>query len=252
MKSLRSLFFSGVLLCAALLFAQTNAPVAVAETTNTAIIPAPRTSPTNWLARHEGFVEIARQGGVDVLFLGDSITDFWRTRGSNVWNKYYAPRHAANFGISGDRTQHLLWRMGHGELDGVKPKVVVLMIGTNNTGKERNSNVIRNAVPETIAGVQAVVADIRTRLPESKILLLGIFPRGTLDDPQRAQVALVNSVIAKLDDGRMVKYLDIGPQFLAADGALTTDIMPDQLHPSEKGYQIWAAAMEPALAEMLK
>ena len=132
------------------------------------------------------------------------------------------------------------------------PKVVVLMIGTNNTGKERNSDTIRNTVPETIAGVQAVVKDIRAKLPDSKILLLAIFPRGTLDDPQRAQVALINTVIAKLDDGKMVRYLDIDPKFLEADGTLSRNIMPDLLHPNERGYQIWADAMNPTLEEMLK
>ena len=158
-----------------------------------------------WERRHEGFVAIAKRGGVDVLFLGDSITDFWRNRGSNVWNKYYAPRQAANFGISGDRTEHVLWRIDHGELDGIKPKVVVLMIGTNNTGKEKDGKP-RNTVPEVIAGVTAVVRDIRTRLPDSKVLLLGIFPRGNLDDLQRAQVALINTVIAKIgrrEDGEV-------------------------------------------------
>jgi lysophospholipase L1-like esterase len=205
-----------------------------------------------WVARHEGFVQEAKQGGIDILFLGDSITDFWRNRGSNVWNKYYAPRHAANFGISGDRTQHLLWRMDNGELDGIKPRVVVLMIGTNNTGKEKDTGKIRNTVPETIAGVQAVVRELRVKLPDSKILLLAIFPRGTLDDPQRAQVAMVNTVIAGLDDGKMVRYLDIGRKFLEVDGALPKTIMPDLLHPNERGYQIWAAAMEPTLDEMLR
>ncbi len=217
---------------------------------NTAIIPVPRDP--KWVARHEGFVREAQNGGVDILFLGDSITDGWRNRGSNVWNKYYAPRHAANFGVSGDRTQHVLWRMDNGELDGIKPKVVVLMIGTNNTGKEKDTGKIRNTVPETIAGVQAVVRELRAKLPDSKILLLAIFPRGTLDDPQRAQVALVNTVIARLDDGKMVRYLDIDPKFLEADGTLPKNIMPDLLHPNERGYQIWAAAMEPTLDEMLR
>jgi lysophospholipase L1-like esterase len=171
---------------------------------NTAIVPAPRDE--KWMARHEGFVQEARKGGIDILFLGDSITDGWRNKGLNVWNKYYAPRHAANFGIGGDRTQHVLWRMDHGELDGIKPKVVVLMIGTNNTGKENDHKTPRTTVPEVAEGVQAVVNDIRAKLPDSKILLLAIFPRGTLNDPQRAQVALINTVIAKLDDGRMVKF----------------------------------------------
>ena len=217
---------------------------------NTAIIPVPRDP--KWVKRHEDFVAQAKQGGIDLLFMGDSITDFWRNRGSNVWNQYYAPQHAANFGISGDRTQHVLWRMDNGELEGIHPKVVVLMIGTNNTGKERNGKTIRNTVPETIAGVQAVVADIRAKLPDSRILLLAIFPRGTLDDPQRAQVALINTVIAKLDDGKMVKFLDIGPKFLDASGNVPKSIMPDLLHPNAQGYQIWADAMNPTLFKMLE
>ena len=186
------------------------------------------------------------------MFLGDSITDNWRNRGSIVWNQYYAPRHAANFGISGDRTQHVLWRIDHGELDGTHPKVVVLMIGTNNTGKESDRKTPRNTVPEVAEGVQAVVNDIRARLPGSKILLLGIFPRSNLDDPQRAQVALVNTLIAKLDDGKTVKFLDIGSKFLEFDGTLPRSIMPDLLHPNAKGYQIWTDAMAPALDEILK
>jgi len=217
---------------------------------NTATNPVPRDA--HWLARHEAFVRQAQQGGINVLFLGDSITDFWRTRGSNVWNRYYAPLHAANFGISGDRTQHLLWRIDHGELDGIHPKVVVLMIGTNNTGKERDGQTIRNTVPEVIQGIQAVVADIRSKLPESKILLLGIFPRGHLEDPQRAQVAVINTVIAKLDDGRRVHYLDLTPRFLEPDGSLSRAVMPDLLHPSERGYEIWAEAMQPTLETLLK
>jgi lysophospholipase L1-like esterase len=232
-------------------FAQdTNALVPGIAIINTAIIPAPRDE--KWMTRHEGFVQEARKGGIDILFLGDSITDGWRNKGLNVWNKYYAPRHAANFGIGGDRTQHVLWRMEKGELDGIKPKVVVLMIGTNNTGKENDTGKIRNTVPETIAGVQAVVKELRVKLPDSKILLLAIFPRGTLNDPQRAQVTLINTVIARLDDGRRVKFLDIDPKFLEADGTLPKSIMPDLLHPNEQGYQIWADAMGPALDEMLK
>ena len=125
------------------------------------------------------------------------------------------------------------------------------MIGTNNTGKETNDSP-RNSSSEVIEGVQAVVARIRNKLPDTKILLLAIFPRGTFDNPQRAEVALINTVLAKLDDGKTVRFLDIGPQFLKADGTLPKTIMPDLLHPNEKGYQIWAAAMEPTLAEMLK
>jgi lysophospholipase L1-like esterase len=217
---------------------------------NTATNPVPLGA--GWVKRHEGFVAQAKQGGIDVLFMGDSITDFWRNRGSNVWNQYYAPMHAANFGISGDRTQHVLWRMDNGELDGIHPKVVVLMIGTNNTGKERDKKTPRNSPPQVIEGVTAVVNDIRTRLPDSKILLLAIFPRGDGGPEQQAQINEINPAIAKLADGKMITFLDIGSKFLDADGTLPKSIMPDLLHPNAQGYQIWADAMNPTLEAMLK
>ncbi len=256
MRKISRLWVSVAAVFAALIAAQSFAQdtnqsvVATPMAGNTATNPVPRDA--RWVKRHEGFVQEAQKGGIDILFMGDSITDFWRNRGSNVWKQAYAPRHAANFGISGDRTQHVLWRIDHGELDGIHPKVVVLMIGTNNTGNENDRKTPRNTVPETAEGVRAVVNEIRARLPESRILLLAIFPRGALDNPQRAQVALINTLIAKLDDGKMVKYLDIGSNFLEFDGTLPRGIMPDLLHPNAKGYQIWADAMEPALDEMLK
>ena len=218
---------------------------------NTAIVPVLRTQPSNWVARHEGFLAEEKSGTSDIVFIGDSITDGWRTRGKEVWNKYYAPRHALNLGIGGDRTQHVLWRIEHGELDGLKPKVVVLMIGTNNTGKERDGSP-RNSTAEIIEGVTAVVKAIRAKLPESKLLLLAVFPRGTVDAPQRDQIKEINVAIAKLDDGRMIKYLDIGKVFLAGDGSIPKTIMPDLLHPNAEGYQLWADAMEPTLEAMLK
>jgi lysophospholipase L1-like esterase len=184
--------------------------------------------------------------------MGDSITDFWRNRGSNVWNQYYAPLHAANFGISADRTQHVLWRIDNGELEGIHPKVIVLMIGTNNTGKEQDHQTPRNTPPEVIEGVTAIVRDMRVKLPETKILLLGIFPRAQPGDSFRDQIKEINTAIAKLDDGKMVTFLDIGPKFLEADGTLSKEIMPDLLHPSEKGYKIWAEAMQPTLDKLMK
>lgn len=248
--SLRSLHLSLLLAAAPLL-----APAAGA---NTAIEPVPR-DPA-WVKRHEGFVATARQGGVDVLFLGDSITDFWRREqtaaqvgGKKIWDANYANLRAANFGISGDRTQHVLWRLENGELDGIKPKVAVLMIGTNNTGFERDNTTPRNTPAETVEGVAAIVRKLRTSLPETRILLLAIFPRGEKPDhPQRRQVDEINVAIARLADGKNVRYLDIGTKFLAADGTLTKEIMPDALHPGEKGYEIWAAAIKQPLADLLK
>jgi lysophospholipase L1-like esterase len=218
---------------------------------NTAIVPVLRTTPTNWVARHEGFLAEAKQGKFDLVFVGDSITDGWRKGGRQVWDKYYGPRHALNLGIGGDRTEHVLWRIQQGELDGLKPKAVVLMIGTNNTGKEKDGSP-RNSTAEVIEGVTAVVKSIRAKLPQSKVLLLAVFPRGTVDAPQRAQIKEINAAIAKLADGKMIQCLDIGKVFLADDGSIPKTIMPDLLHPNAKGYQLWADAMEPTLAKMMQ
>jgi lysophospholipase L1-like esterase len=222
---------------------------------NSALKPAPRDP--NWVKRHEGFVAEAKRGGVDVLFLGDSITDGWRRLerggGKKVWDAHFAPLHAANFGISGDRTQHVLWRMANGELEGINPKAVVLMIGTNNAGFERDGTTPRNTPAETAEGVATIVRTLRAKFPATKILLLAVFPRAEKPtDPLRLQVASINTIIARLDDGRNVRYLDIGPKFLAADGTLPKDIMPDFLHPNEKGYEIWAAAIKEPLGALLK
>lgn len=220
---------------------------------NTALIPAPRDFPTNWLARHAENLATAKKGGVDILFLGDSIMDGWHwdNGGKNLWAKYFAPRHAANFGIGYDRIQNVLWRIENGELDGLDPKVVVLLIGTNNTGNEDNGQP-RNTIPEIIEGISHLVRRIQFHLPRAKIILLGIFPRGEKSDPIREQVKAVNAGMSALSDGNQVKFLDFGGKFLSADGALSRELFPDLLHPNEKGYRIWTDALNPALDEMLK
>jgi lysophospholipase L1-like esterase len=228
-----------------------SSEIHLAATAQSALAPLWRDG-GGWLKRHDEFVAQAKKGGVDLLFVGDSITDFWRTRGKAVWDKYYGNLHAANIGISGDRTQHVLWRLDHGEVDGLRPKVVVLMIGTNNTGLERDGLTPRNTPAEAAAGVKAVVNDLRQKFPNSKILLLAVFPRSHAPgDPARLQVAEINQVIAGLDDGDHVRYLDIGAKFLTADGMLEKDIMPDYLHPTPKGYEIWAQAIQTSVAQML-
>jgi lysophospholipase L1-like esterase len=210
---------------------------------NSATTPAPRDP--GWVKRHDGFVDIAKKGGVDLLFLGDSITDGWRGGGMAVWEKNFAPHNAANFGIGGDRTEHVLWRLQHGELDGIKPKLAVLMIGTNNLAANKDE--------EIADGIKAIVNELNKQTPETKLLLLGIFPRGMkADDSARTRIKHINSIIAKLDDGQTIKYLDIGDKFLEADGTLPKTIMPDALHPNAKGYEIWAEAIGPKVQEMLK
>jgi len=221
------------------------------EKKNTATTPAPRDP--NWVKRHEGFVAIAKKGDVDLLFLGDSITDAWggeghgaNTPGTKIYTKDFLPLKAANFGIGGDRTQHVLWRLQNGELDGITPKVLMLMIGTN------NSNGMDNTAEEIAEGIKAIVAEVQKKSPKTKILLLAVFPRGEKPNPQREKLTAINKAISKLDDGgKTVKYLDIGEKFLQGDGTLTRDIMPDSLHLSEKGYQIWADAVKGPITDLL-
>ena len=194
--------------------------------------------------RHDEFLKIARAGGVDLLFVGDSITDGWRSGGKAVWDKNFAPLKAANFGISGDRTEHVIWRLRNGELEGIQPKLVVLMIGTNNG----------DPAADVALGIKTILTDIHARSPRSKVLLLGIFPRSEKPDAGRAKNDEVNKLIAKfaatVDMGR-IAYLDIGAKFLAPDQTLPKDVMPDSLHPNEKGYQIWADAIVDKVKQML-
>jgi lysophospholipase L1-like esterase len=206
-----------------------------------------------WLKRHEAFVEEAKKGGFDVLFQGDSITDGWRNNPQKkIWDATFGPMKPANFGISGDRTQNVLWRLQNGEFEGLTlPKVVVLMIGTNNIGQTKPPP---EPAASAIEGIHAIVKEIHKRSATTKILLLGVFPRGEKsDNPHRATIKEINAAAAKLDDGgKTLKYLDIGEKFLQTDGSIAKEIMPDFLHLSEKGYQIWADAIKEPLAGMLK
>lgn len=201
-----------------------------------------------FLAAHEKFVSIAKEGKAQLVFLGDSITAGWAGSGKEVWPKAFGQYTPANFGIGGDRTQHVLWRIQNGELEGIKPKAVVLMIGTNNVGADPAEGIAK--------GVTAIVETIRAKQPQAKILLLAVFPRG--DKPTgklgaaNEKLKQVNAIIAKLDDGKNVFFLDIGSQFPQPDGALTKEVMPDFLHLSPAGYQIWADAIGPKLAELMK
>ena len=196
-----------------------------------------------FIKRHEGFVQIAKAGDVDFLLLGDSITDGWRGH-KPIYDQSFGAWKPANFGIGGDRTQHVLWRIANGELDGIKPKAAMLMIGTNNSGSD--------PAEEIAKGIAKIVETLRAKSPTTKLLLLAVFPRGAKPGPTRDKLKQVNSIIAQLDDGKMIHYLDIGDKFLEADGTLTKEIMPDFLHLSDKGYQIWADAVTPKLAELMK
>jgi lysophospholipase L1-like esterase len=240
MLLLRKILFTLTVGCVGVL--ALTAVVQAGDKKNPAVTATPAGA---WVKRHEGFVEIAKQGDVDVLFLGDSITDGWRNKGAkDVWDKAFGKLKPANFGISGDRTQNVLWRLQNGELDGIKPKVAVLMIGTNNTGYD--------SAEQIAEGVAAIVKTIHEKSPHTKVLVLAIFPRGkTIPNGGNTKIREINKLIAKLDDGgKTVKFLDIGAKFMK-DGQIPGTIMPDYLHLSTEGYQIWADAITPALNEML-
>jgi lysophospholipase L1-like esterase len=192
-----------------------------------------------WLKRHEAFVAEAKKGGVDLLLLGDSITDAWRGQ-KELWEERFAPLKAANYGMSGDRTEHLLWRLRNGLLDAPRPKAVMLLIGTNNLGVGQQS------VDSTAAGVEALVDELRGK---TRILLLGVLPRGEKpDDPLRSKIKDLNERLSKLPHAT---FLDIGPLLLRPDGTISREIMPDFLHLSEKGYRIWADAVQEPLRVLM-
>ena len=199
-----------------------------------------------WMPRHNQKLEQARSGGAPVVFVGDSITHNWESAGKVQWEKYFASGRyrALNLGFSGDRTEHVLWRLDNGELSGYEAKAVVLMIGTNNTGHFPYG---QEPPLDTIIGVRAVLDKIREKQPNAKIIFCPIFPRGADEnDERRARNRVVNAEVMRFADGKTVVWLDFTAQFLDAKGD-TKWCMNDRLHPNEKGYDIWWNAIKPYL-----
>jgi len=205
--------------------------------------------------RHQGFVDIAKKGNIDLLFVGDSITDwfYWprgngEATGGKVWEANFSPLKPANFAIAGDTTQGVLWRMQNGELEGFKAKLIVLMLGTNNTAS--------NPVGQIIDGDRLIVEEFKKQQPQAKVLLLGIFPRNNARAPEQtpvmnATIKAINTGLALLADNKQVFYKDIGDKFLV-NGIVPTEIMADGLHPTAKGYQIWADAIIGDVTRLMK
>ncbi|MBA4064871.1 MAG: GDSL family lipase [Isosphaera sp.] len=216
---------------------------------NPAVKPLNRDNP-----RHKQFLEIVKKGEGDVIFLGDSITQGWEGGGKKAWADTFAPMKAVNLGISGDQTGHVLWRITEGkEIEPLKPKAAVIMIGTNNTGA--------HSAEQIAGGIKAIVEELRKQKPEMKILVLGVFPRAggikkedaaAPADKLNPKIKEINAIISKLADGKHVFYKDIGEKFLTKDGALERKVMPDLLHLSAEGYQIWADAIKADVAKLVK
>lgn len=249
-----------LLLAALPLFAAAQAPAPAAKVdASAAIVKSANGTPVPaFIKAHEDFLARGKAGPMGVLFIGDSITAGWRNA-PHIWEAYYGKYQPANFGIGGDQTQHVIWRIENGELDGVHPKVTVLMLGTNNTGS--------HTAAEIFAADKKIIEMIRAKIPETKVLVLAIFPRGAGKDKKSGKVTDenianaakrmeiingVNAELAKLDDGKNVRFLDIGHVFVGQDGKIPFALMPDQLHPNAAGYQLWADAMKPLLTEMMK
>jgi beta-glucosidase len=204
-----------------------------------------------WMPRHEKKLqeihELRAAGkNADLVFIGDSITQGWEDAGKKVWEQSFARYNAIDLGFGGDRTENVLWRLQHGELDGVSPKVIVMMIGTNNTGDRQED------ARTTAAGIRRLVDEIRLRQPKARLLLLGIFPRDEKPGSVLRQINdRVNGIISGYADERSIFYLNIGESLMNPDGTLSRDVMPDLLHLSDKGYAIWARRMEPTLQRLL-
>jgi lysophospholipase L1-like esterase len=254
MKPLRLALLLAVLCGLAPLHAQEKkpapkaAPAAAKVPPQAPDVPAPKLGADGkpdpgFIKSHENFVKIAKEGKAQLVFIGDSITAGW-ARHKEIWDKAFGAYEPANFGIGGDRTQHVLWRLTNGELDGIKPKVAVVMIGTNNSRSD--------SVEGIASGVKKIVETIREKSPTTKVLLLAIFPRGEKPNPQRETINQVNAIIARMEDDQHVFYRDIGGKFLLPDGTLPKEIMPDFLHPSAKGYEIWVDAIATKLESLMQ
>lgn len=205
---------------------------------NPATSPEPRNT---WMDQHNRLLQTVQQTpDAKLVFVGDSITQNWNSRGKDVWVERYANLPAINLGVSGDRTENILWRMQNGELDGLDPAVIVVMAGTN--------NIHRDSAEQISEGVEAIVEEILVRCPDSQVLLMGVFPRSSNPNaPERVKIREINATLAQMADDSRVDFLDIGEQLLKPDGTMDRELFPDSLHPLAPGYVIWADAIAPTV-----
>jgi len=237
LKRVTRSFFAAVLLAGSV-FAQ-----AIATT------PTPRTDKVAWMQKVERDIARAKQGGWELVLIGDSITQGWLSTGKEVWDRHFSSYKTLNLGIVADKTENVLWRLDQGQLEGYQPRLFVVLIGTNNTG---HRTAAQESTADTVAGVRAILERIRQKAPQSHVLLLALFPRGeTPQDARRLRNEAVNNELKSLAAEMRISWLNINDKFLQADGTLTREIMPDLLHPNAKGYEIWAEAMLPTVRKLI-
>jgi len=247
-RSIQVFLYLGVVLLIGCASQQQLAFKSVVGKVHLAVMPVQQTAEWAvewWMPRHEAVNERLKEGKVDILFIGNSITHGWENVGKEYWDQYYEPRNAVNMGFSGDRTQHVLWRLDRSNFENISPKLAIIMIGTN------NSNGNDNTAEEIADGIITICKKLRDKFPKMKILLLAIFPRNHEPSAQRDKNSSASKLASKIADNNMIHFLDINDAFLTEDKILTKEIMPDFLHPNEAGYKIWAEAMEAKVAELL-
>ncbi len=204
--------------------------------------------PAAWMQFHEANVRRVKEGDIEVVFLGDSITQGWTSVGREAWEKNFAPLKAVNFGLGGDKTSNILWRLNHGTLDGIKPRVVVLMVGLNNLWSGESSG------EAIVDGIRANVEKIKSKAPDAKILVLGVLPIGP--DPaglDRARAAYINRLASGIGDGAGVRFVDVSEKFVSGKGGLTEGLYAaDSVHLTAKGYEVLAKEVLPWVTELSK
>jgi len=227
-------------------------PVLQHRSTDRADQPSPRRDANSQLA-HEQLVEKAKKGGIDIYFEGDSITRRWGTSDAQYrenlanWNTNFFGWNAGNFGWGADRIQNILWRLENGELDGVNPKIIVLLAGINNVGTQPGDDA---RVEDITRGLKAVIDVCQEKAPNATIILTGIFPR----NDNLAVIPTINRIndnLARFADGKKVRYLNVNDKLADKDGKLFDGMSRDKLHPTVKGYQVWADGLKPVFTELL-
>ncbi|QYY35028.1 GDSL-type esterase/lipase family protein [Ruficoccus sp. ZRK36] len=232
--------------CVLMVFSNSFLTTASAETPSTAENPATTPATRNpWLDQHERTLRnVKAHPDAKLVFIGDSITQNWNSRGKDVWKERYSGLPAISLGVSGDKTENILWRLQHGELDGLDPALIVIMAGTN--------NIHRDTAEQIAEGIEAIVNEVLARCPDSQIVLMGIFPRGPNPRaPERPKIIEVNAIISELAADPQVEFLDIRDSLVDENGNMDRELFPDYLHPLAPGYVIWADALNPYLEKAL-
>jgi len=215
--------------------------------------PVPRTDP-NSMTAHAQLLEKTQKGKIDVYFEGDSITRRWgATDYPDLlvhWTRHFFGWNAADFGWGGDKVQNILWRIQNGELDGVHPKVIVLLAGTNDVGNTVPEGGDEAKVADITKGLKAILETMRSKAPEATLIVTGIFPRND-NMAVMPTINKINDNLSKLADGKKIRYLNINDRLADGNGRLFDGMMGDKLHPTIKGYEVWAEALKPILTELL-